>query len=84
MALGGNQKLKEFLSKYGLNEEIMQTKYKSKAAQYFRLQLRCEEQNVPFNEQAPQYDNGREEISQAELDAEDDNQDGGNENVNPY
>jgi len=37
MALGGNQKVKEFMSKYGLNEEMMQSKYKSKAAQYYRL-----------------------------------------------
>jgi len=32
MALGGNKKMKEFYSKYGLNEEVMSTKYKSKAA----------------------------------------------------
>ena len=56
------KKIKEFYSKYSIDEESLQTKYKTKAALHYRLQLRCESDNIPFNEQPPQYDQGREII----------------------
>jgi len=36
MTLGGNKNLKEFLKRYDLTEESVQTKYKSKAAEHYR------------------------------------------------
>ena len=50
MALGGNKKLKEFFGKYGINEEPLANKYKTKASMHYRLLLRCENENMPFHE----------------------------------
>jgi hypothetical protein len=36
MSLGGNKNLNEFFSFYDLNEESVQTRYKTKAAEYYR------------------------------------------------
>lgn len=39
MEQGGNDKLHAFLDKYDLNTADLQTKYQSKAAQYYRKRL---------------------------------------------
>ena len=39
MSLGGNKNLKEFFRTYDLNEESVQTKYKSKASAYYRSKV---------------------------------------------
>lgn len=59
MALGGNKKMKEFLTKYDLNEEPVQQKYCTQAVQYYRILLRSESENIPLKESAPQYEVGR-------------------------
>ena len=48
MALGGNDKLKEFFNNYDLNEEKISLKYKTKAARNFRLELKSENDDIPF------------------------------------
>ncbi len=73
MTLGGNKNLKEFFKAYDLNEESVQTKYKSQAAAYYRSKLRCMVEGVPFEEsEKPSYDQGREAVvevarTQAEI-----------------
>ena len=59
MALGGNKKLKEHFSKYDLSDEAVQQRYNSRAAQFYRLQTRNACENIPFAEQAPNYETGR-------------------------
>jgi hypothetical protein len=40
MTLGGNKNLFEFFQTYDLNEEIMQMKYKTKAAEHYRAKVK--------------------------------------------
>eukprot|EP00347_Sterkiella_histriomuscorum_P020751 403336610 len=62
MTLGGNKSLFEFFQSYDLNEESMQMKYKTKAAEFYRSKLRCQAEGVPFYDEKPSYDQGREVI----------------------
>jgi len=62
MSLGGNKQLSEFFSHYDLNDESVQTRYKTKAAEYYRHKLRNLCEGVPFSEEKPIYDLGREVI----------------------
>ena len=39
MNLGGNKNLAEFFSDYDLMSESLQTRYKTKAAEYYRLKV---------------------------------------------
>lgn len=41
MGLGGNKIYFDFFQQYDLNEEQVQMKYKSKAAEYYRLKVRA-------------------------------------------
>jgi hypothetical protein len=41
MSLGGNKELHEFLQQYDLNDESIQTKYKTRAAEYYRQKVSC-------------------------------------------
>lgn len=41
MNIGGNKPLHEFFQDYDLNDEAMSTKYKTKAAEYYRLKVTC-------------------------------------------
>ena len=67
MALGGNKKLRQFFDNYDLNTEELKTKYKSKAARNYRLELKSENENIPLASLPPSYDEGRETISISEL-----------------
>ena len=40
MAMGGNKKLRDFFQSYDLNEESVEVRYTTRAAEYYRLQLR--------------------------------------------
>jgi len=40
MTLGGNKNLFEFFQTYDLNEESMQMKYKTKAAEHYRAKVK--------------------------------------------
>ena len=40
LALGGNKKFIAFMEKYMLNSEAAKVKYRSKAAEYYRLKVR--------------------------------------------
>ena len=48
MALGGNQKLKDFFQNYDLNDETVQVRYNTNAASFYRQMLRSSSENVPF------------------------------------
>ena len=39
ISMGGNKKFREFLETYKLQDESIQVKYKSKAANYYRLNV---------------------------------------------
>lgn len=39
MSLGGNKSLKDFFNTYDLNEESVQTKYRSRASAYYRSKV---------------------------------------------
>ena len=51
--IGGNKKLFEFLSEYGVEREPIQKKYTSKGAVYYRKKLCFEAQGVEFTEIPP-------------------------------
>jgi hypothetical protein len=67
MALGGNKKLRDFYQNYDLNEENVQMRYNTRASDFYRLKLRCFSENIPFNEEAPNYEVGRDQISNEEA-----------------
>jgi hypothetical protein len=39
MNVGGNKNLQDFFQDYDLNDEAMSTKYKTRAAEYYRLKV---------------------------------------------
>ncbi len=41
MALGGNKNLKDFYSNYDLTDDNVQLRYNTRAADFYRLKLRC-------------------------------------------
>lgn len=45
----------------------MQKRYNTRASEFYRLQLRSISENIPFNDQAPNYETGREVIPPEEL-----------------
>ena len=62
---GGNCKLREFLSGYGLpgdNPYDFQEKYTTVACDYYRRWLLSQATSAPFTEQAPHYDAGRNQL----------------------
>jgi hypothetical protein len=59
MKVGGNQQFKEFLEKYNLEEEKPKVKYMTKAANFYRRKLAAMANNTLFNEDDPDYDEGR-------------------------
>lgn len=62
MALGGNKKLKDFFQNYDLNDESVQQRYNTRAADFYRLKLRSQGENIPFDETNPTYEIGREQV----------------------
>ena len=48
MNVGGNKNLADFFKDYDLNDEAMSTKYKTKAAEYYRLRVYIFNQNYLF------------------------------------
>ena len=64
MALGGNKKMNAFLQKFDLNGETVQNKFNTIAAHHYRLSLRSEDKDVPFLDEPPTYDKGKEVISE--------------------
>lgn len=71
MHLGGNERLAKFFSNYDLQEETIEIKYKTKAADYYRNQIRDEitGNNMEPTEK-PSYDDGREALVFKEKTAE--------------
>ena len=72
MQLGGNEGLSEFLASYDLMSEPMDVRYQTKAAEYYRKKLRAFWNDEEFNEEKPDYEEGRMSIeyrvkSQEEL-----------------
>lgn len=61
LELGGNARLKEFFTKYDLQDEDIVTKYNSKAAVYYRRCNQAAANNLPFFEAEPTYEQGRED-----------------------
>ena len=72
MALGGNKNLGEFFQIYDLIDESVQSRYKTRASEFYRqkvymndimtyLQLRAQVEGQQFNDDnKPNYDQGRE------------------------
>jgi len=68
MSFGGNKNLFEFFKIFDLNNDSLQTRYKSKAAIFYRAQvtflitfkLKSMVDGTVFNEEKPSYDLGRE------------------------
>ena len=50
MALGGNKKIHVHFKNYDLLEEVIQQKYNTRAAYFYRLSLRSMGENIPFSE----------------------------------
>ena len=67
MALGGNARLKSFFENYDLHEENLQLRYSTRAAEFYRLELRSNSEMIPFNEEKPSYDQGREQMPPEEI-----------------
>jgi hypothetical protein len=59
MQLGGNHGLAEFLSSYDLMSEPMDVRYQTKAAEYYRKKLKAFANEEEFNEEKPDYEEGR-------------------------
>ena len=59
MQLGGNSGLGEFLSSYDLMSEPMDVRYQTKAAEYYRKKLKAFANDEEFNEEKPDYEEGR-------------------------
>ena len=62
MALGGNQKMREFFQNYDLSDESIEVKYGTRAADFYRLQLRSTAEGIPFNEPSPNYEEGEQQL----------------------
>lgn len=62
MQLGGNNGLSEFLASYDLMSEPMDVRYQTKAAEYYRKKLRAFWNDEEFNEEKPDYEEGRNAI----------------------
>ena len=73
MALGGNKNLKDFYSNYDLTDENVQLRYNTRAADFYRLKLRCISEMMQFNEEPPNYEAGREQIAADEQRSNDSN-----------
>lgn len=71
MALGGNQNLRSHLEKYDLmsNEQSndVVSRLRSRAAEYYRVQLRAKCEGVPFDVSDMNYDFARQLIPDNEL-----------------
>lgn len=59
MESGGNQKLKDFLEKYSLNDEEIKLKYTTRASQFYRKQLQAQATRTPFFDPEPSVEEGR-------------------------
>ena len=68
MALGGNKKLRDQFQNYDLNDETVQIRYNTKAADFYRKYLRGLSENIPMNEGPPDYEVGRAQIPAEEKD----------------
>ena len=62
MQLGGNHSLGEFLSSYDLMSEPMDVRYETKASEYYRKKLKAFCNDEEFNEEKPDYEEGRKPI----------------------
>lgn len=59
MQLGGNNGLGEFLSSYDLMSKPMDVRYQTKAAEYYRKGLKTLANEDEFNDEKPDYEEGR-------------------------
>lgn len=58
MLVGGNKKFVDFMSIYGLNDEEIQDKYTTVAADFYRRQLNSLAKNEEFDENIPRINEG--------------------------
>lgn len=63
MFSGGNGKLKERFEKYDLFDQSVKDRYKTNAAVFYRKQLKSQVEETPLDEEAPTYEEGREEAA---------------------
>lgn len=64
LQLGGNLALKEFFSLYGLNEQEIAIKYRTKAADYYREMLKIKADDQEFEKEVPDVQTGIEIIEE--------------------
>ena len=62
--------MKDQFLEFELNDESVQLRYNTRAAEYYRLHLRSSSENIPFNESKPEYFIGREQIPADEIKAD--------------
>lgn len=62
MQLGGNHSLGEFLSSYDLMAEPTDVRYETKACEYYRKKLKAFCNDQEFNEEKPDYEEGRKAV----------------------
>ena len=68
---GGNAKLREFFSKYDLDQIYdIKVKYNTKAADYYRRMNNAKALMLPFTEEIPTYEEGRMMMDGRKLDKE--------------
>eukprot|EP00826_Nyctotherus_ovalis_P009333 TRINITY_DN12459_c0_g1_i3.p1 TRINITY_DN12459_c0_g1~~TRINITY_DN12459_c0_g1_i3.p1 ORF type:complete len:232 (+),score=41.52 TRINITY_DN12459_c0_g1_i3:72-767(+) len=66
---GGNRKFHEFMQTYNLNIPDIRSKYKSRAAEYYRLQLKAIIERKLFTQIPPNYENGQKSIEMPKEEA---------------
>ena len=67
MALGGNKKLRAYFQNYDLNDESIEQKYLTRAAEYYRIQLRQGSEGIVYADKKPSYELGREQVPAEEM-----------------
>ena len=58
MRMGGNQKLEEFFTQYGISDIDIERKYRTIASKYYRDRLRAQVDGTPFDETEPEIELG--------------------------
>lgn len=65
MRLGGNERLEEFFTQYGISDMDIERKYRTIASKYYRDKLRAKVDCLPFEEVEPEIEVGVLDIDQA-------------------
>eukprot|EP00826_Nyctotherus_ovalis_P037641 TRINITY_DN3451_c0_g1_i2.p2 TRINITY_DN3451_c0_g1~~TRINITY_DN3451_c0_g1_i2.p2 ORF type:complete len:134 (+),score=45.25 TRINITY_DN3451_c0_g1_i2:348-749(+) len=64
LSLGGNKRFFNFMQAYSLNSQASNTKYRSKAAEYYRARLKAEAEGDEYSASPPEEKEGKEMINE--------------------